>query len=47
MWDEYELTISSSKELIKEDEQINIKQVEREANKIRKEIGELKSNGRQ
>ena len=41
MWDEYELTISSSKELIKEDEQINIKQVEKDANKIRKEIKDL------
>ena len=42
MWDEYELTISSSKALITEDmSEINIKQVEREANKLRKEIKEI------
>lgn len=41
MWEEYELTISSSKVLIPENEEINIKQVERDANKIRKEIKEL------
>lgn len=41
MWDEYELTISSSKALIDENEKINIKQVEKDANKIRKEIKDL------
>ncbi len=41
MWNEYELTISSSKALLNENEEINIKQVEKEANKLRKEIKEL------
>ena len=41
MWEDYELTISSSKALIKEDDEINVKQVERDANKLRKEIKEL------
>ena len=41
MWNDYELTISSSKALINENEEINIKQVEKDANKLRKEIKEL------
>ena len=41
MWDEYELTISSSKALISNEEEINIKQVEKDANSLRKEIKEL------
>ncbi len=41
MWEEYELTISSSKALLSEGEEINLKQVEKEANKLRKEIKEL------
>lgn len=41
MWEDYELTISSSKALIPENEEINIKQVEKDANKIRKEIKDL------
>lgn len=41
MWEDYELTISSSKALITENEEINIKQVEKDANKIRKEIKDL------
>ena len=42
MWDEYELTVSSSKALITDDiSEINIKQVEKEANKLRKEIKEI------
>ncbi|MBQ8380085.1 MAG: chromosome segregation protein SMC, partial [Clostridia bacterium] len=41
MWEDYELTVSSSRALINADEEINIKQVERDANKIRKEIKDL------
>lgn len=41
MWNDYELTISSSKALINENEEINIKQVEKDANKLRKEIKDL------
>ncbi len=41
MWEEYELTISSSKALLPEGEEINLKQVEKEANKLRKEIKDL------
>lgn len=41
MWEDYELTISSSKALISNDEEINVKLTEREANKIRKEIKDL------
>ena len=42
MWDEYELTISSSKALLSDDiSNINIKQVEKEAEKVRKEIKEI------
>ena len=41
MWEDYELTVSSSRALINENEEINIKQVERDANKIRKEIKDL------
>lgn len=41
MWEDYELTITSSKALLTENEEINIKQVEKEANKIRKEIKDL------
>ena len=41
MWEEYELTVSSSKALINDDEEINVKQVEKDANRIRKEIKDL------
>ncbi len=41
MWEDYELTISSSKALLIENEEINIKQVEKDANRIRKEIKDL------
>lgn len=41
MWEDYELTVSSSRALINADEEINIKQVEKDANKIRKEIKDL------
>ena len=41
MWEDYELTISSSRELLPENEEYNIKQVERDANRIRKEIKDL------
>ena len=41
MWEDYELTISSSRELLPENEEYNIKQVERDANKIRREIKDL------
>ena len=42
MWDEYELTISSSRALINDDiSKINIKDVEKDANKVRKEIKEI------
>ncbi len=41
MWEEYELTVSSSRELLPQEEIINIKQVEKDANKIRKEIKDL------
>ena len=41
MWEEYELTVSSSKALITDNEEINVKQVEKDANRIRKEIKDL------
>jgi chromosome segregation protein len=41
MWEDYELTISSSKALLQENEEINIKQTEKDANRIRKEIKDL------
>lgn len=42
MWEEYELTISSSKALLPENEEItNIKQIEKDANKLRREIKDL------
>ena len=41
MWEDYELTISSSKALLIENEEINVKQVEKDANKLRKEIKDL------
>ena len=41
MWDDYELTISSSRALLPENEEYNIKQVEKDANRIRKEIKDL------
>lgn len=41
MWKEYELTVSSSKALITDNEEINVKQVEKDANRIRKEIKDL------
>lgn len=41
MWEEYELTVSSSKALITDNEEINVKQVEKDANRIRKEIKNL------
>ena len=41
MWEDYELTVSASMALVNPEEQINIKQVERDANKLRKEIKDL------
>ena len=41
MWDDYELTISSSKALINEDEEIDIKYIQKEANNFRKQIKDL------
>lgn len=41
MWEDYELTIASSRPLIPEGEEINIKQTERQANKLRKDIKDL------
>ena len=41
MWEEYELTVSSSKALITDNEEINGKPVEKDANRIRKEIKDL------
>ena len=41
MWEDYELTIASSRPLIPEGEEINIKQTEKQANKLRKDIKDL------
>ena len=41
MWEDYELTIASSRPLIPEGEEINIKQTEQQANKLRKDIKDL------
>ena len=41
MWEDYELTIASSRPLIPEGEDINIKQTEKQANKLRKDIKDL------
>ena len=41
MWEDYELTIASSRPLIPEGEEINVKQTERQANKLRKDIKDL------
>ena len=41
MWEDYELTIASSRPLIPEGEEINVKQTEKQANKLRKDIKDL------
>ena len=41
MWEDYELTIASSRPLIPEGEEINVKQTERQVNKLRKDIKDL------
>ena len=41
MWEDYELTIASSRPLIPEGEEVNVKQTEKQANKLRKDIKDL------
>ncbi len=41
MWEDYELTIASSRPLIPEGEEVNVKQTEKQASKLRKDIKDL------